>query len=80
MTLLLNCRILWALLCASSLVLCLYLMLPIYQKYIDFPTVTTVVETNHPIYKIDFPAVTICSNNKIIEKSLDKTLQDPKGP
>ena len=51
-----------------------YLILPIYQKYVDFPTVTTVIETNYPVYKVDFPAVTICSNNKIIESSLKRAV------
>jgi len=56
-----------------------YLILPIYDKYRDHPTVTTVIETNYPVYKVDFPAVTICSNNKVIEKSLDRLLSDTNG-
>ena len=57
----------------------IFLMWPIYTKYRDFPTVTTVIETNYPVYKVDFPAVTICSNNKVIEKSLTKLIKDPNG-
>ena len=67
-------RILWAILCLGSFVLMVNLILPICHKYNDFPTVTTVIETNYPVYKVDFPAVTICSNNKVIEKSLDRAL------
>ena len=71
---LIHFRMLWAILCLGSFVLMVYLILPIYHKYNDFPTVTTVIETNFPVYKLDFPAVTICSNNKIIEKSLNRAV------
>ena len=74
-----HCRVLWIFLCIGSFALMLYLMWPIYVKYRDFPTVTTVIETNYPVYKVDFPAVTICSNNKVIETSLDRLLKDPNG-
>ena len=66
--------------CLAGFVLMLYLTWPIYVKYRDHPTVTTIIETNYPVYKVDFPAVTICSNNKIIEKSLERLLNGEKGP
>ena len=72
-------RVLWICLCIVSLVLCFYLVEPIHKKYLDFPTVTTVVSNNYPIYNISFPAVTICSNNRIVEESLDRIISNPRG-
>lgn len=41
-------------------------MQPIYHKWQVVPTITTVETTNYPIWNIHFPAVTICSNNKVV--------------
>lgn len=46
-------------------------MVPIYNKWQVVPTVTSVDTTNYPIWNIYFPAVTICSNNKIVMKQLE---------
>ena len=35
------------------------------------PTLTTLDSTNHPVWEIDFPAVTICSPNKVVEDKLN---------
>ena len=43
---------------------------PIVEKYETSPTFTSIDETNYHISNIEFPAVTICSNNKIVEKQL----------
>ena len=47
---------------------------PIHYKWKNTPVVTSVDDTNFPIWKIDFPAVTICSNNKIVERQLQSLL------
>ena len=62
------------------IVLSVYMIIPIYDKYKTTPTVTTVTETFHPVWNVNFPAVTICSNNRIVETQLDKLIKNPKGP
>ena len=63
-------RLCWLLLCICSLVLCVILMRPILTKYIESPTITSIGTTSYPIWHIDFPAVTVCSNNKVVAKQL----------
>ena len=50
------------------------------MKWINFPTITTILQTNFPISEITFPAVTICSNNKVFSKKLFDTIRDENGP
>ena len=73
-------RFLWIILVICMIILSVLIIAPIYEKYKTSPTVTTVSETNYPVWGINFPAVTICSNNKIIETQLNKILKDSKGP
>ena len=35
------------------------------------PTITTLDSTDHPVWEIDFPGVTICPANKVVEKKLN---------
>jgi hypothetical protein len=67
-------RVMWVILCISS-ILCGYLIEPVYTKWRSSPTFTTVASTNYPIWKIDFPAVTVCSNNKVMGKQLTEALK-----
>ena len=55
----------------------IYLILPIYNKWQDVPTITTPESTNYPIWNINFPAVTICSNAKVVEEQLKRALKKP---
>ena len=73
------CRFLWIILVIGMIILSVLIIAPIYEKYRTSPTVTTVSETNYPVWGINFPAVTIYSNNKIIETQLNKILKDSKG-
>ena len=57
-----------------------YIIYPVYEKYQNSPTVTTVSETNHPVWNINFPAVTICSNNRIVESQLADLISASNGP
>ena len=47
-----------------SAMLCYYGMRPIYDKWQNTPTITSIEDTNYAVWNINFPAVTICSNNK----------------
>ena len=38
---------------------------PLYNKYTDNPILRSVDDINYPIENINFPAITICSNNKV---------------
>ena len=54
------------------------MVVPLYTKWQTQPTITTVFETNYPIWNINFPAITICSNNKIVKDSFNSLLRkDP---
>ena len=47
------------------------MIMPITQKWRNSPTYVTIADTNFPIWNMDFPAVTICSNNKVMNGTLD---------
>ena len=38
---------------------------PLYNKWMYNPIIRSIEDTNYGIENIDFPAVTICSNNKV---------------
>ena len=44
-------------------------------SFIIKPTLTTLDSTNHPVWEIDFPAVTICSPNKVVQQKLETLAQ-----
>ena len=64
-------RVLWFILCLMGFVLTIYFIIPIWIKWNSHPTLTTLDSTNHPVWEIDFPAVTICSPNKVIRQKLE---------
>jgi amiloride-sensitive sodium channel len=53
-----------------SFVLCGVFIAPGYQQWIDTPTITSLFSTSYPVWNIYFPAVTICSNNRIVQNQL----------
>ena len=61
----------------GSLFLCGYMIWPIYTKWQENPTITSIASTNYAIWNIHFPAVTICSNNKVVKKNLKAALRYP---
>ena len=73
-------RVLWLLLCVASIVFGCFLSYPVLMKWVNFPTITTILQTNFPISEIPFPAVTICSNNKVFSEKLLDTINDEEGP
>ncbi|KAG7200266.1 hypothetical protein KM043_017735 [Ampulex compressa] len=56
--------------CVSALVFCVTLMIRMWFNFSDNPTVT-VIDTSNPIWKLPFPAVTICNNNKVYKPHAD---------
>ena len=58
-----------------SIVLAGILIAPIYTKWRTQPTYTSVAGTNYPIWNIDFPAVTVCSNIKVLDSKLKKAIK-----
>ena len=68
-------RSLWCLSVIGSCILCGFLVYPIYSKWQNTPTITSVEETNYAIWNIYFPAVTVCSNNKVVESQIDALLK-----
>ena len=73
-------RLLWLFLCIGSAVFGCFLCYPIVMKWINFPTITTILQTNFPVSEIPFPAVTICPNNKVFGGKLIEAIQDENGP
>jgi len=63
-------RLIWFLLWVGSIGLCFYGMQPIYQKWQNSPTITSIEDTNYAVWNINFPAVTVCSNNKAVKKKV----------
>ena len=59
-------------------ILTIYFIMPIWIKWNNQPTLTTLDSTDHPVWEIDFPAVTICSPNKVVKAKLE-TLAEKKG-
>jgi amiloride-sensitive sodium channel len=50
-----------------------YIILDVWQEYINSPTVTTVDSTTHPIWNVPFPAIAVCNINKL-SKSATRNL------
>lgn len=68
-------RLLWTVLCVVGIVVSVLLVLPVYNKWSSTPLTTTVGSTSFPIWNVNFPAVTICSNNKVYTEALQNVLQ-----
>ena len=60
----------WSVIVVGACILCGVLVYPIYDKWQTTPTITSIEETNYPIWNIYFPAVSICSNNKVVESQI----------
>ena len=39
------------------------------------PTITTLDSTDHPVWQINFPGVTVCPANKVVEEKLAKVVE-----
>ena len=73
-------RIFWILMVGLSLTFATQLVKPIFDKYKESKTITTVDTTNYPIWKINFPAITVCSNIRVAASQYRAALKNPKLP
>ncbi len=73
-TILLKTRICWFLCVLASFTLGVVLILPIYLKWRNSPTYTSIKTTNYPVWDIPFPGVTICSNVIVNDRQLKNAL------
>eukprot|EP00095_Tigriopus_kingsejongensis_P005799 maker-scaffold88_size394946-snap-gene-2.27 protein:Tk05799 transcript:maker-scaffold88_size394946-snap-gene-2.27-mRNA-1 annotation:"sodium channel protein nach-like" len=58
----------------ENFILCIYLIIPIYTKWRQDPTFTTIKSTDYPVWNVHFPAVTLCSNIRVERKRLERAL------
>ena len=49
-----------------GIILSIIIMYPVYDRYQNNPIITTINDLSYPISEINFPAVTICPNNRYI--------------
>ena len=70
-------RILWVVSCIGSVIFCGTMIVPLVNKFDTDPTIISIEDTNYPVWKVPFPAVTICSNNKVIADGFVKALRRP---
>lgn len=59
-------RVLWTIILLASLAGFIYMMYEILNKYFSSPVVVSFATEDTPIYKIPFPAVTICPEHKYV--------------
>ena len=60
------CRILWIITIAAGFAFSVIVITPLYDRFTNNPIIRSIESNNYPIENISFPAVTICSNNKVI--------------
>lgn len=59
--------LLWVTITLSSIIFCAYLMILVWIRFETAPTQTVIETVHYPISQVSFPAVTICSINKVHE-------------
>ena len=59
-------RVFWIAFIIAGIVFAGFVFTPLYNKWMYTPIIRSIETTNYPIENIDFPAVTICSNNKVL--------------
>ena len=70
-------RVFWFCCIVAGLVLMFIFINPIYTKWSTNPTIVSPESTNYAIWNIYFPAVTICSNNKVLDGQLKRIVKKP---
>ena len=68
-------RVFWFCNIVAGLVLMFIFINPIYTKWSTNPTIVSPESTNYAIWNIYFPAVTICSNNKVLDGQLQRIVK-----
>ncbi|XP_031787058.1 sodium channel protein Nach [Nasonia vitripennis] len=69
-------KFIWLLVCILGLSFSVALMMLVWQRFKQTPTVTTIESTTHPIFSLNFPAVSICNYNKVYKPHADKFSED----
>ena len=70
-------RILWFILFSFAVYYGYLLYTPFLDAWNYEPTVIATDQADFPVEKIPFPAITICSNNKIVYRQLESVLRIP---
>lgn len=65
-------RILWMLMATSWIGMTIWLVVSSYLAVLDAPTLTSENPNRIPVTEIDFPAIAICSENRISHFALDE--------
>ena len=58
-------RILWLITISAGFAFSVIVINPLYDRFFNNPIIRSIESNNYPIENISFPAVTICSNNKV---------------
>lgn len=61
-------NLLWILVLLIAISFSMYVVLNSWFAYTLNPIFTMIVSTHHPIWEVKFPAVSVCSNNKISKR------------
>lgn len=62
-------RFLWTVIHILAIVFAVYNIHGVYKDFMTSPTVTTIDSTTYPVWNMPFPAVSICSFNRISRKA-----------
>lgn len=62
-------RLLWYFIQICALVATVYIFLKAFDDFAAKPTFTSLESMNHPVWEVSFPAVAVCSVNKISKKA-----------
>ena len=68
-------RVIWCLLFCFAIYYGYLLYTPFLNTWFNEPTLIGVDQADFPVEKIPFPAITICSNNKIVYRQLESVLR-----
>lgn len=53
-----------------------YMVSNLYERYTTHTTVNILAETHYPTWKIPFPAVTICNNNRVLKSRAEELIEN----
>lgn len=58
-------RSMWMVVNLTMIVVSIYIVVFAWNRFTENPTITTLESQHYSIYDLNFPAVGVCSNNKI---------------
>lgn len=65
-------RLMWITIHGTMTISAIYIVLFAWSRFTDNPTITTLESQHYSIFNLNFPAVAICSNNKISRAYVEK--------